>query len=105
MYELTQAKQPPKVGSHYHIALKVGDQTYDELKSRLNAAGEKFRETDHGYCTSIYTMSPDGMILEFTRDPPDVAEIDAMRRADAHSELARWLGGDRRLNNQLRHRD
>jgi glyoxylase I family protein len=105
MYELTQAKQPPKVGSHYHIALKVGDRTYDELKARLDKAGEQFRETDHGYCKSIYTRSPDGMILEFTCDPPDVAEIDALRRADAHSELARWLAGDRRVNNQLRHRD
>ena len=105
MYALTQAKAPPRVGSHYHIALKVADQTYDELKERLNAAGEKFRETDHGYCKSIYTASPDGMILEFTCDPPDVAEIDAMRRADAHSELARWLAGDRRVNNQLRHRE
>ena len=45
------------------------------------------------------------MILEFTRDPPDVAEIDAMRRADAHSELARWLAGDHEVNNQLRHRE
>ena len=104
MYQLTQAKQPPQVGSHYHIALKVSDETYDELKGRLNRAGEKFRETDHGYCKSIYTMSPDGMILEFTCDPPDVADIDALRRADAHSELQRWLAGDRRVNNQLRHR-
>ncbi len=105
MYELTQAKAPPKVGSHYHIALKVGDASYAELKGRLNRAGEKFRETDHGYCKSIYTLTPDGMILEFTCDPPDVAEIDAMRRSDAHSELTRWLAGDRHVNNQLRHRD
>ena len=105
MYELTQAKEPPKVRSHYHIALKVSDETYDELKTRLNAAGEKFRETDHGYCKSIYTNSPDGMILEFTCDPPDVAEIDSLRRADAHSELQRWLAGDRRVNNELRHRE
>ena len=105
MYELTQAKAPPKVGSHYHIALKASDQTYDELKARLNRAGEPFRETDHGYCKSIYTTSPDGMILEFTCDPPDVAEIDALRRADAHSELKRWLAGDRHVNNQLRHRE
>ncbi len=105
MYELTQAKSPPKVGSHYHIALKVSDASYDELKARLNKAGEPFRETDHGYCKSIYTKSPDGMILEFTCDPPDVAQIDALRRADAHSELARWLSGDRHVNNQLRHRD
>jgi len=105
MYALTQAKSPPKVDSHYHIALKASDRTYEELKSRLNAAGEPFRETDHGYCRSIYTRSPDGMILEFTCDPPDVAEIDALRRADAHSELERWLAGDRRVNNQLRHRE
>jgi alanine racemase len=32
-------------------------------------------------------------------------EIDALRRADAHSELRRWLAGDRRVNNRLRHRD
>ncbi len=105
MYELTQAKAPPKVASHYHIALKASERTYEELKARLNAAGEKFRETDHGYCKSIYTSTPDGMILEFTCDPPDVAEIDALRRADAHSELQRWLAGDRHVNNQLRHRE
>jgi catechol 2,3-dioxygenase-like lactoylglutathione lyase family enzyme len=105
MYALTQAAAPPKIGSHYHIALKVSDGTYGELKARLDRAGEKFRETDHGYCKSIYTATPDGMILEFTCDPPDAAEIDALRRADAHSELKRWLAGDRRVNNQLRHRE
>ena len=99
-----QAKSPPQVGSHYHIALKASDQTYEELKARLTAAGEKFRETDHGYCKSIYTTSPDGMILEFTCDPSNVAEIDAIRKADAHRELQRWLAGDRRVNNDLRHR-
>src|SRR5882762_3719390 len=36
MYALTQAKAPPKVGTHYHIALKVGDASYEELKARLN---------------------------------------------------------------------
>ena len=104
MYALTQAERPARIGSHYHIALKVGDGTYGELKQRLDRAGEKFRETDHGYCKSIYTVTPDGMILEFTCDPPDAAEIDRIRRADAHGELARWLAGDRRVNNELRHR-
>src|SRR6266849_9413899 len=42
MYQLTQAKSPPKIGSHYHIALKASDETYAELKARLNQAGEKF---------------------------------------------------------------
>lgn len=105
VYERTQAKQPAALGFYDHIALKVEDDHYEALKTRLNAAGEPFREIDHGYCKSIYTTSPDGLIVEFTCDPPDVAEIDAIRRADAHSELDRWLGGDRRVNNQLRHRD
>ncbi|MGE0258949.1 MAG: VOC family protein [Alphaproteobacteria bacterium] len=104
LYAMTQAEKP-RVSSHYHIALKVGEETYDELKHRLGRAGERFRETDHGYCKSIYSMTPDGMILEFTCDPPDAAEIEALRRADAHSELARWLAGDYRVNNELRHRE
>ncbi len=105
MYDRTQAKQPAEIGHYDHIALKVDDATYEALKARLDKAGEKFRETDHGYCASIYTNSPDGLIVEFTRDPPDAAAIDALRRADAHSELQRWLAGDRQVNNQLRHRE
>jgi glyoxylase I family protein len=37
--------------------------------------------------------------LEFTVDAADVEQIAAMRRKDAHSELARWLAGDRHVNN------
>src|SRR5260370_15548673 len=63
MYELTQAKAPPKVGSHYHIALKASDETYAELKAPLTAAADKFRETDHGDCKAICTTSPGGSAL------------------------------------------
>ena len=105
MYKRTQAKQPAEIGHYDHIALKLDDAAYDAMKARLNAADEPFRETDHGYCKSIYTNSPDGLVVEFTCDPPDADQIDAFRRADAHSELARWLAGDRRVNNELRHRD
>ena len=104
LYEMTQAEKPAKVGRYDHIAFKAEPVTYEELKQRLNRAGEKYRETNHGYCKSIYVSSPDGLIVEFTQDPEDVAEIDAIRRADAHSELARWLSGDRRTNNELRGR-
>jgi hypothetical protein len=31
-----------------------------------------------------------------------VEKIDAIRRADAHSELTRWVAGDHRVNNDLR---
>ena len=103
--EAAAAYQAQKQPTFIHIALAVTDEAQRQIKQRLEAASLKVREVDHGYCKSIYTMSPDNMILEFTCDPPDVAEIDALRRADAHSELARWLGGDRRVNNQLRHRE
>jgi glyoxylase I family protein len=104
LYAMTQAEKPAKIGRYDHIAFKAEAETYDELKQRLEAAGQTYRESNHGYCKSIYVASPDGLIVEFTQDPPDVAEIDAVRRADAHSELARWLGGDRRTNNELRGR-
>jgi len=104
MYELTQAERPAKIGRYDHIAFKVEPETYDELKRRLERSGEPYRETNHGYCKSIYVASPDGLVVEFTEDPPDVAEIDAARRADAHQELARWIAGDRRTNNELRGR-
>ena len=104
LYAMTQAEKPAKVGRYDHIAFKAEPETYEELKRRLEAAGEKYRENNHGYCKSIYVQSPDGLIVEFTQDPDDVAEIDAIRRADAHSELARWLSGDRHTNNELRGR-
>lgn len=104
MYELTQTERPPKIGRYDHIAFQAEPETYDELKRRLERAGERYRETNHGYCKSIYVSSPDGLIVEFTEDPSDVAEIDAARRSDAHQELARWMGGDRHTNNELRGR-
>ena len=63
---------------------------------------QQHRETDHGYCKSVYATSPDGLIVEFTVDPPGVEKIEAIRRADAHSELARWMAGDHHVNNDLR---
>jgi catechol-2,3-dioxygenase len=76
--------------------------TFDELMQRATAAGVPVRKTDHGYCVSMYLKSPDGLRLEFTVDAPGAERIAAMRRQDAHSELARWLAGDRRVNNDER---
>jgi catechol 2,3-dioxygenase-like lactoylglutathione lyase family enzyme len=102
VYQKCQAKVPAEIGSFHHVAFKVADDTYDELVARLKTANEPVRETDHGYCRSMYCTSPDGLIVEFTVDPPDASRIDALRRADAHSELARWMAGDHRTNNELR---
>ena len=69
------------------------------MAAELARFGVPVRIIDHGYCLSMYLKTPDGLRLEFTVDAPDADKIAAMRRADAHSELARWLGGDRRTNN------
>ena len=87
------------VGGSWHIALKVTQRTFDELQRRVTKANVPCRTIDHGYCLSMYLKTPDGLRLEFTVDAPDAERIAAMRRADAHSELARWLAGDRRINN------
>lgn len=102
VYELLRALRP-EMGQHF--SMKVTPKAYAELSQRIPAAGAPFRETDHGYCKSIYTASPDGLKLEFTIDAPDVEQINAMRLKDCHSELARWLAGDHRPNNHDRHGD
>ena len=82
-----------------HIAFKVTQQTFDELMRRASSAGVPARKVDHGFCVSMYLVSPDGLRLEFTVDAADAEQIAEMRRKDAHSELARWLAGDRQVNN------
>jgi catechol 2,3-dioxygenase-like lactoylglutathione lyase family enzyme len=98
MYERSKAVYP-EVARFQHIALKVDRKTFDEIDQRLDAADIPRRQTDHGYCLSLYVLSPDGLRVEFTVDPDNVAEINAMRHADAHAELSRWLAGDHAPNN------
>jgi glyoxylase I family protein len=89
----------------HHIALKCDVETQNRVKERLTAAGYREPETfilDHGYCKSLYVTDPNGLIVELTVDAPDAHEIAASRRRDAHSELTRWLAGDRRSNNTYR---
>jgi catechol 2,3-dioxygenase-like lactoylglutathione lyase family enzyme len=93
----------PEIPHFNHIAMKVDDKGFDEMERRLKQANVPYRITDHGYCRSIYAVSPDRLYVEFTVDPPHVADINATRLADAHSELARWLKGDRTPNNLDRH--
>lgn len=102
VYRRTQAEKPAEIRNFDHIAFKVDDAAYDELLGRLTAAEQPVRETDHGYCRSMYCTSPDDLIVEFTVDPPDVGVIDRTRRADAHAALQRWMAGDHRPNNDLR---
>lgn len=93
----------PRIGRFQHIALKVDQPTFDEIEGRLTAAHIAHRITDHGYCRSLYVTSPDELRVEFTVDPHNVEAINAVRRADAHAELARWLDGNHEPNNTDRH--
>lgn len=85
-----------------HVALAVDAAGQDTLISRLEAHDVAYRVVDHGYCRSLYISDPDGLTVEFTCDAANVEQIGAVRLADAHSELHRWLGGDHTPNNDLR---
>jgi catechol 2,3-dioxygenase-like lactoylglutathione lyase family enzyme len=88
-----------------HIALKVDAEGQAEIERRLAEANWKPEETfvlEHGYCRSLYTTDPNGMVLEFTVDAPAAEEINAARAADAHATLERWLAGDHTSNNIYR---
>lgn len=99
-YELLRSKTP-SLGSHF--AMKVTQAVYDRIVERCHAAGQALRQIDHGYCKSVYLVSPDGLRLEFTIDAPDHEEIGEAKRDRAHADLARWLAGDHAVNNDLRH--
>ncbi len=89
----------------HHIALNVDKETQQGIEARLAAAGYKPPQTyvlEHGYCRSVYVTDPNGMILEFTLDHPQVQQINQTRRATAHADLKRWMAGDHTTNNTYR---
>jgi catechol 2,3-dioxygenase-like lactoylglutathione lyase family enzyme len=88
----------------HHIALNVDKQTQQDIEQRLAAGGYKERMyvLEHGYCRSVYVTDPNGLILEFTLDHPQVTSINATRRASAHADLKRWVAGDHTSNNTYR---
>jgi hypothetical protein len=49
-------------------------------------------------------MDPAKLLIEFTVDHDDVAQINQEQRGKAHSELKRWLAGDHSPNNEAYHR-
>ena len=88
-----------------HIALKVDPALQQEIHDRLTQSGWKPDGTyvlEHGYCRSLYTEDPNGLLLEFTADVDNADDIAADRRGDAHDTLKRWLDGDHTSNNTYR---
>ncbi len=100
--EAAKAYKANKQPSFVHIALAVTAATQDAIQQRLEKAKLPVRVRDHGYCKSIYVQDPDGLIVEFTSDPPDVDKINARQKATAHETLRRWAAGDHTVNNNIR---
>lgn len=102
-----QAQFGPKMphSPFQHIALKVTEDVQNGITERLEKAEWKPEETyvlEHGYCQSVYTSDPNGLLLEFTVDAPGMEESDLARRETAHAELRAWLDGDHESNNTYR---
>lgn len=87
---------------YHHIALSVTETTQEEIRQRCELAGVKVRLINHGYCKSLYLSDPDGLLLEFALDPPEVAAINAYQVSTAHQTMAAWQSGERRSNNDWR---
>ncbi len=88
-----------------HIALKISAEGQAAIEKRLQEANWKPEGTftlEHGYCRSLYTEDPNGMLLEFTVDAPNAEAINAERLPQAHEELKKWLAGDHTSNNTYR---
>jgi len=89
----------------HHIALHVDAATQAGIERRLKDAGFQEPQSfvlEHGYCRSVYVTDPNGMIVEFTLDHPEVEDINRIALGRAHSELKRWLEGDHTSNNTYR---
>ena len=88
------ADKLPRDGIDHHIALAVPDcGDLVGLKARLDDAGFASCGINHGFCYSLYTRDPNGMLLELTADAPDELERNEAGTATAHDVLAGWLAG------------
>jgi glyoxylase I family protein len=89
-----------------HIALATDEPTQSAIEARIKKAGitaPRSFKVDHGYCLSLYIVDPNGLLLEFTLDPPDVDALNAHKLGAARDDLERWLSGDHTPNNEYRH--
>jgi glyoxylase I family protein len=95
------------VSGFRHIALNVNQAQQDALLQKIKDIKydeNRYYFLEHGYCHSLYILDPDDLIVEFCVDHPQVEKINAEVLPKAHSELKRWLAGDRTPNNEAYHR-
>lgn len=63
-----------------HLAFDAAD--LDELAERRErwlTAGHDVMEVDHGFCVSIYTMDPNGVLVEWCTDTVTLTDADRTR--------------------------
>jgi glyoxylase I family protein len=92
----------PQPNLCYHIALNVDAETQEAIAARCAAGNFKATIMEHGYCRSLYVTDPDGLLVEFTVDPPDVESINARQQSIARRALDAWQAGDTTPNNNIR---
>ena len=85
-----------------HVAMSVTSEQQDAIRARAEDAQREVMNADHGFCRSLYITDPNGLLLEFTVDHPDVEKIDAIRKDSARRDLDRWMAGDHTSNNDWR---
>lgn len=60
-----------------HVAFAAADLTDIEFrKNQWLAGGIDVMEIDHGFCVSIYTMDPNGILVEFCTDTSPYTQAD-----------------------------
>jgi len=90
-------------GLFVHLALTTSRAAQSAIRARLEGAGFAVWNADHGYTYSIYVTDPDGLLVEFSADPPGIEAVNVEQRSTARQSLARWMAGGREANNDVRH--
>lgn len=95
----------PRDPYEHHVALAVETVADAKaIKHRLDEHGLANWEVDHGYCFSVYTSDPNGMIVEVATFVPNGESILAAAADTAEADMQSWLQGVRATNNQWRGR-
>lgn len=68
-----------------HLAFRAEPAELEDRKKRWLEAGHDVMEVDHGFCVSIYTVDPNGILVEWCADSRPLDESD---REEAERLLA-----------------
>lgn len=76
----------------HHLSLKILDrEAMDEIKQKVEAAGFKSMEKDHGFCQSLYVVDPNGLYLEFSYDTEEFDDHFARAEVVSRERFDQWV--------------